>query len=364
MTTKVKQRLISADSHVTITDDKFLAHVPRSHQEGARRILEALARRAQAGGMTRRGDERWWPALGRVGDRDPAERIKDQDTDGVSAEVLYSQGTLGIGLSALYSADLVKDDEERAACFRAYNNALSEWITAAPERLLAVGVVPMLDVEGAVTELQRLVKLGFLALQVPAEAEEWQKPYWDTQWDPVWNAAQETGIALSIHLGAGRKGLDYYRAIDPTPAKAVFQSLPPIYMAGMVSSWILAGPLPRFPNLQVVLVESGIGWIAYYLERLDTMFRRHSWKERGVTNQVPSTFWRRQCRATFEDDLVGMRTLDRLGVDNVMWASDYPHPDCTWPESQKVVEEHFQDIPDEHKQKIVWQNAAKLYHLS
>jgi predicted TIM-barrel fold metal-dependent hydrolase len=150
---------------------------------------------------------------------------------------------------------------------------------------------------------------------------------------------------------------------DPTPAKGIFQSLPPIHMAELISTWILGGMVPSNPNLHLVLVEAGIGWIAYYLERLDTMYRRHNWPNRGMITELPSTFWSRQFHATFEDDLVGMRTLDLLGVDTVMWASDYPHPDSTWPESQEVVDKHFQGLPDAHKQRIVWKNAAELYRL-
>jgi predicted TIM-barrel fold metal-dependent hydrolase len=321
----------------------------------------AKARAASAGMRTNRPEEQHWPAQGRPGDHDQAERLKDQETDGVAAEVLYSQSTFGFDGSLFYK---IPDQAARSACFQAFNDTLGDWIKAAPKRLIPVGLIPVMDVEDGVAELKRLAKLGFRAATVPPYPDTQGLPhYWDTRYDPLLAAFQETAIPISLHTGL-TKGLQFIQQADPTPAKGIFQSLPPIYMAELISSWILGGMLPKNPDLHIVLVEAGIGWIGYYLERLDTMFRRHAWAKRGVIQEIPSTFWFRQGHATFEDDLVGMRTLDRIGVDNVMWASDYPHPDCTWPESQKVVEEHFKNLPNEQKQNIVWQNTAKLYHLS
>ncbi len=150
----------------------------------------------------------------------------------------------------------------------------------------------------------------------------------------MWAALSEAGLPLSLHTTA-TKGLSFVRAADPTPAKGIFQSLPPMFMAEILGTFIAGGVLKKFPGLHIVLVEAGIGWIPYYLERLDTMHRRHNWAKRGMMEELPSTFWYSQCHATFEDDMVGMEILDRIGVNNVMWASDYPHPDSTWPESQE-----------------------------
>jgi uncharacterized protein len=361
---KVNQRLVSADSHVTIPDDSFLAHVPRKHLDVATRFVADA--KASMGELQKqvlaegKGPQTNWPAQGRPGDHDQAERIKDQDIDGVEAEVLYSQSTVGVDGGPLYA---IGDHTARDACFQAYNDTLAEWIQAAPKRLIPVGVVPVADVEQGVAELDRLAKLGFRAATVPTYPDLLGLPhYWDERYQPLWRAFADHGIPLSLHT-AVTKGLTFMQEADPTPAKAIFQSLPPIHMAELVSSWILGGMLPRNPDLHLVLVESGIGWIAYYLERLDTMFRRHNWAHRGVIQELPSTYWKRQFHATFEDDEVGLRTLDRLGVDNVMWASDYPHPDSTWPESQKVVETDFKDLSPEDKEKIVWKNAAQLYRL-
>jgi len=240
---------------------------------------------------------------------------------------------------------------------------MAEWIAAAPDRFLPVGIIPIAEVSEAVAELQRMVDNNFKAVQVSGYPDVYGYPtFADSRYDALWAALSEAGLPLSLHTTA-TKGLSFVRLSDPTPAKGIFQSLPPMFMAEILGTFIAGGVLKKFPGLHIVLVEAGIGWIPYYLERLDTMHRRHNWAKRGMIEELPSTFWFRQGHATFEDDMVGMEILHRVGVDNVMWASDYPHPDCTWPESQEVVEKHFLHLPDEDKQKICWRNAAKLYKL-
>jgi predicted TIM-barrel fold metal-dependent hydrolase len=358
--TRTKQRLISADSHVTITMEAFLEHLPKRFAPDVEDIV-AQARAAQAAlNMPNNRAHRDWPAQNRPGDHVQEDRVKDQDMDGVEAEVLYSQSAFGFDGGVFYR---LKSAEARVACFQSYNDALAEWIAYAPERLIPVGIVPVLDPKEGVAELERLVAKGFKALTVPTYPASYQlAPYWEDDYQQLWQAFAANRIPLSLHTNAA-PGLAGIQMSDPTPAKGIFQSLPPIVMAELIGTWILGGMVPRNPDLHVVLVESGIGWIAYYLERLDTMSRRHNWGGRGMIKEKPSSFWSRQFHATFEDDLVGMRTIDLLGAHTLMWASDYPHPDSTWPESQEIVTKHFDGLPDEHKQAIVWKNAAELYGL-
>lgn len=355
-----KQRLISADSHVTITMEAFLEHLPKRFAPDVEDIV-AQARAAQAAlNMPNNRAHRDWPAQNRPGDHVQEDRVKDQDMDGIEAEVLYSQSAFGFDGGVFYR---LKSAEARVACFQSYNDALAEWIAYAPERLIPVGVVPVLDPKEGVAELERLVAKGFKALTVPTYPASYQlAPYWEDDYQQLWQAFAANRIPLSLHTNAA-PGLTGIQMSDPTPAKGIFQSLPPIVMAELIGTWILGGMVPRNPDLHVVLVESGIGWIAYYLERLDTMSRRHNWGGRGMIKEKPSSFWSQQFHATFEDDLVGMRTIDLLGAHTLMWASDYPHPDSTWPESQEIVTKHFDGLPDEHKQAIVWKNAAELYGL-
>jgi predicted TIM-barrel fold metal-dependent hydrolase len=359
-TAQTKQRIISADSHVTITNEAFLEHLPKKYAPDVDVIVAETQAAAAAMNMPNNRAHRDWPAQGRPGDHVQEDRLLDQDEDGVEAEVLYSQSAFGFDGGTFYK---LGSAEARVACFQAYNNALAQWIAAAPKRLIPVGIVPVLDPAEGVAELERLVAMGFKALTVPTYPSSYGlAPYWEDQYAPLWQAFAANGIPLSLHTNASPSLRDIQVA-DPTPAKGIFQSLPPIVMAELIGTWILGGMVPNNPNLHIVLVESGIGWIAYYLERLDTMSRRHNWPNRGMIKELPSSFWRNQFHATFEDDIVGMRTIDLLGAETLMFATDYPHPDSTWPESQAIVEKHFEGLPDATRETIVWKNAADLYDL-
>ena len=114
-----------------------------------------------------------------------------------------------------------------------------------------------------------------------------------------------------------------------------------------------------------MLVEAGLGWIPYFLERLDTMEASHGWDtfEGKVITEKPSFYWHRQMYATFESDIVGVRNRYDIGVENLMWATDYPHPDSTWPNSQRILHEHFDGVPAEEKSLMAAGNASRLYGL-
>ena len=195
----------------------------------------------------------------------------------------------------------------------------------------------------------------------PTEAD--LAPYWDEVYDPLWSAIEEIGMPISQHVGASEYLFEIMDR-DPTPAKGVFQSLPPIFMAEVIASWIVPGVLARHPRLQVGLVEAGLGWIPYYIARLDTMAERHGWEQLGMPlPEVPSHYWRQNMFATFEEDEFGIANRYEIGVENLCWATDYPHPDSTWPESQQVIHTHFDDVPVEEMRLMVGGNAARIYKL-
>ncbi|MFI5054033.1 MAG: amidohydrolase family protein, partial [Acidimicrobiia bacterium] len=143
-----------------------------------------------------------------------------------------------------------------------------------------------------------------------------------------------------------------------------FQVMPPIMMAQPMVELILTGTFTRHPGLRVVLVEAGLSWIPYMLDRLDRVSHKSKWVERGMAlAELPSTYWFTNMAATFEEDELGLELRHRIGVDNLLWATDYPHPDSTWPASRQVVAEQFTGCTDEETQKFVCQNATRLYGL-
>ena len=122
---------------------------------------------------------------------------------------------------------------------------------------------------------------------------------------------------------------------------------------------VLRIALEKFPRMQVVIGESGIGWIPYVLEHIDLEWE-DQFKDLSLTMN-PSEYWYRQCKATYQSDRIGIKLLNELGIDNVMWGSDFPHPDGLWPDSQKFISRELGHLPQDVKRKIVCENAAKLY---
>ena len=356
------ERIISADSHVAIKDDAVLAHLASKHHDEYRRCrqeqMARIMRRAKkkAAETAAPTQQATWDAAGRAGEYDPVARLADMDIDGVEAEVLYSDVDANTALYGMQGGG-------RLPAFQAFANAALDFAAADPKRLLPVYPVPLVDVGESVAEVQRLAKAGARALMLPLyPTDHGLAPYWDRQWDPLWGAIQDVGLPISQHVNVHDRHWDIL-AIDPTPAKGVFQSLPPISMSECVSSWIVPGTLERFPRLRVVFVEAGLGWIPYFLERLDTMYERHGWRKLGMLAEKPSTYWHRQMAATFEEDTFGIRNRHIIGIGNLMWATDYPHPDSTWPESQKVLDTHFNDVPMAEAREIIGGNAARFYAL-
>jgi predicted TIM-barrel fold metal-dependent hydrolase len=361
--------VISADSHLTITNDKLLTHVPAAYHDVAKRFLAEHTGNPIGSSGTHQAseDEHFWPAMGRVGQYDPVERMKDMDIDGIDVEFLYTQGDAYMMPAgdppALDGMALLgfPDDEGRLPMIRAYNDALAEWIDVGAGRLNPMGIVPITPLDDGVAEVRRLADLGFRGIRIQALPPAGDRPFWDEKWNPLWEAAIETNQPVHLHLGAGFDALAGLE--DPLPGRPLYKSLPPIMMSTVLGSFLLYGPAKTFPELKIGFVEAGVGWIPYYLERLDTMWRRHSYRDRHATSEPPSTYWHRNCFGTFEDDKAGVRCLDLIGPTTVMWASDYPHPDSTYPESRRVIEDHFSKITPEQKHLVTFENARRIYNL-
>jgi len=134
-----------------------------------------------------------------------------------------------------------------------------------------------------------------------------------------------------------------------------------INMANILASMIFSGVLERHKNMRLVLGESGIGWIPYVLQRMDAEWE-DQFKDLGL-QMPPTQYWRRQCRATFQTDPIGIKLLDDLGHDNVMWGSDFPHPDGVWPDSQEYLQKELGHLPADVRRKVVCENAGKFYGL-
>jgi len=293
---------------------------------------------------------------------DPAERIKDQDIDGVEAEVLYT--TLGMRLFSLDDAGLQR------ACFGAYNDWLAEFCSYNPKRLVGNALVSLEDIGEGVKELERCARIGLRGAMIWGSAPE-DRPYSSRIYDPFWQAASELEMPLSLHVITGR-GRESRLEVDPKTGNVVSLAGPTrleMYanviheIQRSITSLIVSGVLERFPRLKLVSAENDVGWLPHYMYRLDHAWEKYSALTPEPLPLKPSDYMRRQLWATFQDDPVGPGTYKFFGTSNYMWASDFPHTDSTWPNSRKVIEKDFAGVPEDVTRKIVFENAAKLYRL-
>jgi predicted TIM-barrel fold metal-dependent hydrolase len=281
---------------------------------------------------------------------DPALRIKDQDRDGVQAEVLY--GVLGASMR-------INDDEAATEILRIYNEWLAGFCRTHPDRFGGLACIPSHDMAAAVTEIRRVAKRGGVR-GLDIANRRGMTALWDPWWNPMWDAAAETGLPVHFHTVGGT--LPDYTKMPPKvgrAAHATFISSFQLHMAELLMAVIFSGVLERHPTLKLVIGESGTGWIPYVLDHMDLEWE-DQYKDLDLTMK-PSEYWRRQCYATYQTDRIGVKLIDELGEDNVMWGSDFPHPDGIWPDSQEYIEKELGHLPERVRRKIVRDNAAKLY---
>jgi predicted TIM-barrel fold metal-dependent hydrolase len=287
----------------------------------------------------------------RSGGWDPATRLQDMDTDGIDAEVLYPS----VGMALAQSTDA----GYQLACVRAYNDWLVEYCEAGEGRLVGLAMVPTIDVDDGVAEIERAHRAGLRGAMVPGVAAEGH--YADTRFDPLWAAFAERGWPVSFHILTGGMGG------DPTLGSgiALMTVMSVVHQVQQtLSLLIFGGVFDRHPGLRVVSAEHDGGWVAHYAYRLDQMYERHhSWLGRraAAIRRQPSEYLRTNVWYTFQKDPVAVETRHRVGVGQLMWASDYPHSDSTWPHSRKVIERDFAGVPADELDAIVRGNAAALY---
>jgi predicted TIM-barrel fold metal-dependent hydrolase len=295
------------------------------------------------------------PAAGRAGHSDPHERLKDMDADGVDAEVLYCE------VSAFRFLYLIKDGWREST--RAFNDALGDFGSVDPKRLVVSHQIPIHDIDFAVEEVSRVAALGARSLQLPVFPNELGFPeYFDSRYDPLWSTIQDLDLPICCHIGLNTQLEDLARR-DPTPQRGVMVPMTAFCTAEAFGMWMLSGVLERFPKLKLVFVEPGLGWVAWYLYIIDDMNTRQSYEFPAIS-ELPSFYFHRNIHLTYIDEPDSIQLLrHKIGVRNIMWSSDYPHPVSSWPNSRALVDNQFVGIPDDERELIVSGNAARVWNL-
>jgi len=283
---------------------------------------------------------------------DPEQRIKDQDLDGIQAEVLY--GILG-------AVNRINDVAAGAEIARIYNDWLADFCKPHPDRLIGLALLPGNNAAAAVAEAKRVIRHGIRGVEMSGGVGA--IPLFERQWDPLWAVLSQAGVPLHKHITPFilPPNPTHWTAKEARASHAVYYGKSPLVAVDSLMEMIFGGALERFPNLKLVFGETGLAWIPYVLERMD-----YEWEEQYKDLELkmkPSEYWKRQCKATFQYDAIGMRLIDLLGEDTLMWGSDFPHPDGVWPDSQSYIQKQFADLPKSTRRKIVCENAANLYKL-
>jgi predicted TIM-barrel fold metal-dependent hydrolase len=283
---------------------------------------------------------------------DPTLRARDMDRDGVQAEVIY--GILG-------AATRLNDHEAATEMFHIYNDWLVDFCGHDPDRFIGLACLPYGDIDAAVAEVHRVAKLGFKGIELSCSWE--MEPMWHPQWEPLWAAIDEVGIPLHFHTfpSVSPALREQYTGLTQRALMYSGLCLFQLTLANILTALMGRAVFERYPNVKIAFGESGIGWIPYVLDRMDFEYE-DQYKDLPLKLK-PSEYWRRQCKATFQYDRVGTKLIDEMGVETLMWGSDYPHPDGVWPESEKYIGEQFKHLPEDVTRKMTCENAGRFYGL-
>jgi predicted TIM-barrel fold metal-dependent hydrolase len=286
--------------------------------------------------------------LARPGVYDVAARLLDQDTDGIDAEVLYP--------SVIFNLYQLEDQEILQAAFRAYNDWTAAYCAPVPRRLFPLACIQLYDLDEAIVEMARAKELGHVGVCIAATAPP-ERRYTDPWYDPFWAAAQEMEMPLTMHLFTGatpNHGLPFRDATYSLAFAGVMFT---------ISDIISSGVCERFPRLKFVITEFESGWVAIMLRRLDWAYQRAGGARTAAIPEPPSTYWANNFLVTFEDDDIGVRTRDVVGVETLLWGNDYPHGDSIFPNSPVTMDRIFADCTPAERRAMTSGNVVDLYRL-
>jgi predicted TIM-barrel fold metal-dependent hydrolase len=382
---------MSSDGHLEVPPERWAPRVPAQYRDRVPRtvhlpdggdaqmiegqpLLEANFLDLRAG----RPAGQWQPFGLKVADAagtgSPEQRIKEQDIDGMDAEVLFPAMVAGpvfwrnIGHDAVYKAVV-----------RAYNDWLAEEYCAVdPDRLIGMGVIPITNVDDAIAEMAHCAKLGLKGVLLGALPNA--KGYPTPEDDKFWAAAVDMGMPVTVHVQFYRTGA---RAAHPTfkypkEIPEVVQRLRRPFLEWItnfglapsisIAQLVLAGVFERFPKLKIFFAETRLGWVPFWLEHADLWYQRHlGWAQEYLGFQplraLPSDYVRENVYFSVQYERVAIEERKHVGTNRIMFATDFPHIECEYPNSRAVIDKIYADIPEDEKARIWAGNAVEFFKL-
>jgi predicted TIM-barrel fold metal-dependent hydrolase len=330
--------VVSASSHLWVGTKAWRDHVEAAHRDAVP-VWPAPDRSPVAGSSC----------------ADPTKRVEEMERDGVDAEVLFPAAIGSRALSGL-------EPEAQMAAVRGYNDWLSEIYTAAaPDRLLGVALLPATRVQDAVDEMLRVMSMpGIRAVLL----QQWPNgsgvptPSDDRFWEQA--ALSSTPLCAWRTFGGGAT------AAPRPPSVPAPMPLALSLVSGQCTTQtqlITEGVLDRFPTLQILFAGLGVGWVPNQVEQADDMFRRHRYWGGFAEQHTQGNYFPSHCKWTFTYDPFGIRVRNLVGIENILWSSDFPREETEWPNSRQSLKEQLADVPDDEAWMITAGNAVRFFHL-
>jgi len=367
--------IFSADDHVQEPRDLWQRNLPKRLRERAPRLVDLPdgSQAFQIAGVPSRKLDLLLSAGQTAGEKaqlkavrwedvrpafyDPTARIEDMIADGLVGTVLYPNVLLD-----LCNNQITLDREVYEPVIQIYNDFLSDFCAHDLSRLLGVGLVPMHDVSAGLAELKRMARLpGIRGAMLPIQPLEGD--WCDAKYEPIFATAAEMGLVLSIHAGKPRWMARRGQLPKIPGGNATYLHVGPLSTMEAFTQLMWAGYFDRYPSLKMVCVEGGIGWLGWWKWRALDVCRRHGdWL--GIRSSSPDQWFGRNLHFTFETDPIGIQTRREIGVEALMWASDYPHTATTWPHSKASLERDLAGVPDAERALITGGNARRVYGIA
>jgi predicted TIM-barrel fold metal-dependent hydrolase len=354
--------IISADSHFTEPADLWTKHIDPAFRSRAPHVEHREETdvfvcdtadmfpvgivhgvRYKGGDVKLNGRYEDVPASG----YDPAARVADVERDGVVGEVLYP--TIAMRFFT------IEDQALANACIAAYNTWAAEFAASMPDRFKSIGIISLDSIPDAITEMERCREIGLSGVMIAVFPHD-ARPYHHADYLPFWEAAERLRLPVSLHTATERR---VKPSDDPVDAFLNY-TLVQRTLIGL----IYAGIFDRFPDLQVISVENDAGWAANIIDRMDygdIKARSRNLHRNHHNTKAPSHYWHHNISFTFMRDRSAIAGRHIIGIDRLMWSSDFPHSDSTWPDSQAAIAEQMSDIPEAEQRLILHDNAARMY---
>lgn len=292
----------------------------------------------------------------RAGCYDVGERVKDMNANGVL-------GSLNFPSVAQFCGQLfarTADKDQALAMVRAYNDwHIDAWCGADPDRFIPCAIPTLWDPQLAGDEVRRVATKGCYAVSFSENPERLGYPsLHSSHWDPFWSACEEEGTVVCLHIGSSSQ---LVITAEDAPIDVLI-TLQPMNIVQAAADLIWSRVLREFPTIKFSLVEGGTGWIPYFLSRIDYTYEHHHlWTGQDFGDRLPSQVFKERFITCFIDDPVGVKLREEAGLENMTWECDYPHSDCTWPDSPELLMKSFAGVPDPDIDKITHANAMRLF---